>query len=36
MQDLTLPPEVVALPEQALAAVAGGGADTVMPRLEDP
>jgi hypothetical protein len=29
-------PDIVELPEPALAAIAGGASDTVMPRTDDP
>lgn len=36
MQDPILPPEIVQLPEAALAAVGGGASSYVMPPVDDP
>lgn len=36
MQDPSPPPEIVELPEQALAAVAGGESNHVIAPVDDP
>jgi hypothetical protein len=36
MNDPASPPEIADLPEPALASVAGGESNTVMPQTDDP